>query len=205
MDVPISLSAVARSNATTSRANLTRTSCNFSGAIQHHVEVKEEMSTIGDEDTATVVDARLGEGLKLLEEARKMDDNAISDDARHFVVEDATRQEMEGEFLTINNNGMSCTLEEEKVRVRKRRRSRIRRLGDGAVWSTLLLRLLEFSTCLPPRLTTELVRGTMLHLLATSESYLHWNLHQFGRPSPLFRPKGRLSYLCLHRPIGNPE
>lgn len=107
IDVPVSLVAVARSNAATSGSNLRGTSLFFRSTIQDHVKVEEKMSTVRDEHSSLMINSRSSKTVKFLKEAREMQDNTVADEAGHGIVKHSTRQEMEGILLSSDNNRVS--------------------------------------------------------------------------------------------------
>lgn len=69
------------------------------GAVDGLVEPEEQMRAVGERDAPLCRDAFLLEVVELVEEPREVDDDAVADDARCLLVEDARRDEVELVFF----------------------------------------------------------------------------------------------------------
>mmetsp|Transcript_28360 Transcript_28360/g.41201 ORF Transcript_28360/g.41201 Transcript_28360/m.41201 type:complete len:80 (-) Transcript_28360:463-702(-) len=77
-------------------------------SINFLMKVKDEMSTVGYFDAARGIDAAGAEGVKLVEEGGKVDDDSVSNDAGGFFVEDSGGEEMELVFRVAYYNCVAC-------------------------------------------------------------------------------------------------
>ena len=141
------------SNALLGRANLAAAACGIppllEDAIDTLVEVKEEVSTIGEEDAAIPIDAPCIQLSRLLEERLEVDDGAITQQVSRVGVDDATGEEVEGVLLVAHHNRVArvCTAieacddrvagKEAEMRVREVERA-MRQMGTAQTASGLV-------------------------------------------------------------------
>ena len=75
-------------------------------ASRQHVELtvirKDQVRAVADEQPAVDVDADPRELVDFREQRLRIDDDAVADDARHAVVQDARRDEMQHELLAFD-------------------------------------------------------------------------------------------------------
>ena len=105
--VALDLGGVGRADALLGRADLVPAETVLEGAVDLLVEVEDEVGAVRDLDAAVVLDAAGREGIELVEEGGEVDDDAIADDARGLVVENARGKQMELVLLALYDDGMT--------------------------------------------------------------------------------------------------
>ena len=105
--VALDLGGVGRADALLGRTDLVPAETILEGAVDLLVEVEDEVSTVRDLDAAVVLDAAGREGIELVKEGGKVDDDAIANDARGLVIENARGKQMELVLLALYDDGMT--------------------------------------------------------------------------------------------------
>ena len=105
--IALDLGGVGRADALLGRADLVPAETVLEGAVDLLVKVEDEVGAVRDLDAAVVLDAAGREGIELVEEGGEVDDDAIADDARGLVIENARGKQMELVLLALYDDGMT--------------------------------------------------------------------------------------------------
>ena len=71
------------------------------------MEIKDQVRSVGNEDTAIVVDSFFGQAVEFCQKGREMNDDTISNDTDRVGVQDTTGKQMKFVLDTINYDGVS--------------------------------------------------------------------------------------------------
>lgn len=74
------------------------------GSINCLVEIKDQVGSVGNENTTLVVNSLLGKAIEFLQEGRQVNDDTVSDNSNGLGVQDSTGKQVELIFDSVDDD-----------------------------------------------------------------------------------------------------
>ena len=106
--IPADFGGVGWTYALFGRADFVTSESMFGNAVDGLVEVKDYMSSIGEEDTSFSINPLMFEVVQFIKEGGEMNDDSIANDAGGLFVEDSGGEEVEFVLFAFDDDGVAC-------------------------------------------------------------------------------------------------